>query len=175
MTTRTPHRMLPASAALALWLALSAAMAGAAEAPRRAAPFRLPDVTGRVVDLADSLRRGPVLLDFWATWCAPCLQAMPELERWRQTLGPRGLTVIGISIDGPRNFARVRPFLASHGIHYAVVLDRDGALQRGYQVGQVPTTMLVDTSGAIVRLRVGSRPGEGPEMERAIRALLPGP
>jgi len=172
-----PHRIRAlAIALLATGIAVSAPPAAAEDAAaRRAPPFRMPDVAGVTVDLADSLRRGPVLLDFWATWCAPCVQALPELERWRRELGPRGLSVIGVSIDGPRNSARVRPFLASHGIHYAVVLDKDGQLQREYQVRQVPTTLLVDTSGTIVRVRVAYRPGEGPGMERAIRALLPGP
>jgi peroxiredoxin len=83
--------------------------------------------------------------------------------------------VIGVSVDGPRNFARVRPFLASHGIDYTIVLDRDGELQRSYQVQQFPTTLLIDTSGTIVRVRVAYRPGEGAGMERAIRERLPEP
>src|SRR5437762_3487618 len=118
--------------ALAAGVALEGAIGPSshAVAPR----FKAQDLRGRPIELATLLRRGPVLLDFWATWCKPCVEALPELETWHGRYGPRGLTVIGISVDGPRNVAKLRPFLASKGITYPVVIDSDGKLQQLYQV-----------------------------------------
>jgi peroxiredoxin len=165
--------VLAALAAL-MPVVLTDTTARAATVPLTAARFTLQDVTGRSVDLGELLRRGPVLLDFWATWCAPCVESLPELEAWHRRYGPLGLTVIGVSVDGPRNFARVRPFVTSRGLTYPIVLDRDGRLQQAYQVLAVPTAVLIDTSGVIVQVRTAYRPGEGAKLEAAIKALLPG-
>ena len=165
-----------AQAALAV-LVLLATPALSATAPLLRPPaaphFTVQDVQGRKLDLAELLHRGPVLLDFWATWCAPCVQSLPELEAWHRRYGPLGLTVVGVSVDGPRNFAKVRPFVASRGLTFPIVLDRDGRLQQSYQVLAAPTTVLIDTSGAIVEVHTGYRPGEGAKLEDSIRALLP--
>lgn len=164
------------AAVVATLAGVNARPATASEATLTLAPrFNVRDVRGRTVDLSELLRRGPVLLDFWATWCAPCVQSLPELEAWHRRYEPLGLTVVGVSVDGPRNFARVRPFVASHGLTYTIVLDRDGRLQRAYQVLAVPTAVLIDTSGAVVQVRTSYRPGEGARFEDGIRALLPGP
>jgi peroxiredoxin len=163
--------------AMAAGLALAGARIQAAPAPLLAPPlaprFTVQDVEGHRLDLAELLHKGPVLLDFWATWCAPCVQSLPELEAWHRRYGPLGLTVVGVSVDGPRNFARVRPFVASRGLSYAIVLDREGRLQQSYQVQAVPTAVLIDTAGSIVQVRVAYRPGEGVKFEDHIRALLP--
>ena len=164
--------------AIATILALTLGAAPApAEAPLATTPpaprFKVKDLTGHTLELSELLRHGPVLLDFWATWCKPCVEAMPELESWHREYGPKGLTVIGISVDGPRNFAKVRPFVAGKGITYPIVLDSDGRLQQLYHVLAVPTAFLIDTTGTIVRVRIAFRPGEGESFEAAIRALLP--
>ena len=175
-STLRARMALAAMTVLVLVLATTPAQAAPAPllAPSAAPPFRVQDVQGHTLDLPELLRRGPVLLDFWATWCAPCVQALPELETWHRRYGPLGLTVVGVSVDGPRNFARVRPFVASRGLTFPVVLDRDGRLQQSYQVLAAPTAVLIDTSGAIVQVRTGYRPGEGVKFEDSIRALLRG-
>ena len=162
-----PAVAAPARIALAVVavLALGTTPALPAPAPLLKSPaaprFTVHDVQGHTLDLGELLHRGPVLLDFWATWCAPCVQSLPELEAWHRRYGPLGLSVVGVSVDGPRNFARVRPFVASRGLTFAIVLDRDGRLQQSYQVLAAPTAVLIDTSGAIVQVRTGYRPGEG--------------
>ena len=169
--------VLRVSGALAMALAatLGAAALHRADAAPGAAPrFKVQDTRGQTLDSHLLLRKGPVLLDFWATWCKPCHAALPELESWHRTYGPRGLTVIGVSIDGPRNYSKVRPFVARMGITYPIVIDEDGRLQHLYQVLAVPTAFLIDSTGTIVRVRTGYRPGEGVEFEKLIRTLLPG-
>ena len=171
-------------AALAAGLASSAASSSAAElsterlaevSTRRLAPaprFKIKDLAGRALDLDELRRGGPVLLDFWATWCKPCLAAIPEIQALHQRYGSQGLKVIGISVDGPRNYSKVRPFAARLGIKYRVAFDLDGRLQQLYQVVAMPTAILIDRDGRIAAVRVGFRPGEGDELEAKIRALL---
>ena len=151
-------------------LALFAApLAFAGTAPR----FRAETLSGEKLDLETLRKRGPVLLDFWATWCKPCLASLPEIEALHRRFGPRGLTVVGVSVDGPRNFAKVRPFVTRSRLTYPIVLDQDGALQSGFEVRAMPTTVLIDTSGAVVKTVLGYRPGEGEALAKAIEALLP--
>ena len=147
--------------------------AAAQLAHARAPGFKLESVSGAKLDLATLRGKGPVLLDFWATWCKPCLAAIPELEAIHKEYSPRGLTLIGVSTDGPRNFSKVRPFVARQGITYPIALDEDGDMQQKYQVRAMPMTVLIDTSGAIVHVSQGFRPGEGSKLRAAIMKLLP--
>jgi peroxiredoxin len=160
----------------AIAVALLAALLAAPELPAATAPrFRITTLDGTRLDLETLRRRGPVLIDFWATWCKPCLESIPEIEALHWRYGPRGLTVVGISVDGPRNYSKVRPFVARLGITYPVALDPDGRLQADFQVRAMPTTVLVDTSGAVVRVMQGFRPGEGEVLAAALEKLLPAP
>ena len=139
----------------------------------RAAPgFHAQTLDGRRLDLATLTRKGPVLLDFWATWCEPCVASLPELEAIQRRYAARGLTVIGISADGPRNFSKVRPFVTRYDLTFPIVLDEDGSLQERYQVRAMPTTILIDGAGRIVTARTGYRPGANDEIESAIRSLV---
>jgi peroxiredoxin len=162
------------AAALALALLTVVAAADDRAPSRSPAPrFKTKDLAGHPLDLDRLLHRGPVVLDFWATWCAPCIEALPELEGLHRRYGELGLTVIGVSVDGPRNFSRIRPFVASKGLHYPIVLDADGRLQQLYHVLAIPTAVLIDTTGSIVAVRVAYRPGEGDRFEDSVRVLLP--
>jgi peroxiredoxin len=141
--------------------------------PARAPAFTVQDVSGRKLALDELRRGGPVLLDFWATWCKPCLESLPELERLHRAYAERGLTVIGISVDGPRNHSKVRPFARRLGLTYPIAIDEDERIRHLYPVVALPTAVLIDTSGAIANVRLGYRPGEGEDLERRIEALLP--
>ena len=159
-------------------LGLMAAALGLAHAapllPARpvASDFHTRSVTGEKLELSALRSRGPVLIDFWATWCSPCLAALPELESLHRRYGSRGLTVIGVSIDGPRNYARVRPFAARLGLSFPIVLDHEGRLQESFGVIAIPTSILVDSSGNVALATQGYRPGEGAGLEAAIARLL---
>jgi peroxiredoxin len=137
-----------------------------------AAAFRVKSVTGETLELGSLLEKGPVLIDFWATWCKPCLVSLPEIQTIHERYAGDGLTVIGVSIDGPRNFPKVRPFARRLGLKYAIVLDEDGSLQRKYRIQAVPTAILIGTDGKIARVLQGFRPGESEDLEASVREML---
>ena len=81
--------------------------------------------------------------------------------------------MLGVSLDGPRNYAKLRPFAARLGITYPLAIDEEGLMQQRYQVRAMPTTILIDTAGVVVKVTQGYRPGDGDELRAAVRALLP--
>ena len=171
MSRSRPHRL--AFFPLILLLVFAAPRAsGASEAPL-APHVTVKSVTGETLDLDQLRLQGPVLIDFWATWCKPCIAALPEVDSLRRRFGPRGLTVIGVSVDGPRNFPKVRPFAHRLGLGFAIVLDEDGSLQQRFQVRAVPTSILISAEGRMVRVTQGWRPGETAVLAGAIEALMP--
>ena len=141
---------------------------GAATAP----DFNLWDTEGKRANLKALLDKGPVLLDFWATYCKPCLKAMPKLEEIHNRYKDRGLTVLGVNEDGPRNQTKVKPFLRARKITFRSVFDADGGLMRRMQVGALPVTFLIAQDGEIVLRQTGYHPDVRPLAE-AIEALLP--
>jgi peroxiredoxin len=168
---RWPRRI--AGRAMLLAAATAAILFGsAANAAGKAAAFHLRDLDGHVLELNKLRQSGPVLIEFWATWCGPCRAVFPELEALRREYADCGLTILGVSVDGPRNVAKVRPFVARERLTFPVAIDLDGRLQQLYQVSQLPTAVLIDTSGAIVYSRVGYRPGEA-SLGEHVAALCP--
>ena len=129
----------------------------------------LSDLSGRPARLRD-LRGRVVLLNFWATWCAPCREEMPALELLAQELGPQGLTVVGVNAKEPR--PQVEAFVRQHGLRFPVLLDADGRAGRAYQVFALPATFVVDRRGSLVGTVLGIRDWAGPDARAYLRELL---
>ena len=130
--------------------------------------FTLPTLAGDSLRLAD-LRGQIVVLNFWATWCAPCVEEIPELIDLHDELNPHGLTVLGVSLDeeGPD---LIKPFTDRFGITYPILLD-DGAVAEAYGgVWALPTTYVIDPEGQIMQRVIGLFPVE--EMRPKFREML---
>src|SRR3990172_7550902 len=117
--------------------------AGPAFAADRAPNFTLKDLDGQKFTLHDELPKGPVLLDFWATWCAPCIEELPQINRIFNAYKERGLQVIAISIDNPRSRAQVDPFVSGYGFDFRVLLDPDLDVRRRFGGDITPYTVLI--------------------------------
>jgi cytochrome c biogenesis protein CcmG/thiol:disulfide interchange protein DsbE len=138
-------RLAAQLAAVLLAGALSGA-AGAAGITGAAPDFSRADLRGNPVHLAD-YRGKVVLLNFWATWCGPCLDEMPVFARWQKQYGPQGLQVVGVSMDD--DAAPVQRFLKKSPLDYPVVLG-DTALAKLYGgVLGLPLTYLIDAQGKV--------------------------
>lgn len=131
------------------------------------------DLSGRSVSLS-ALRGNVVLLDFWATWCAPCRQDIPDLIALQTRYADEGLIVIGMSLDTLPEEA-VRDFVRKAGITYPVVLSGTEIAQ-AYAVEALPTKVLIDRSGQIRERKLGATSDWRAYASR-VRALLaePGP
>lgn len=174
MTSRRRRRRVVSFTVLAFWLAAVAATGVAIARPPltpvTVPAFRARAVDGRAVDVEAMLARGPVLVDFWATWCRPCVSSLPALERAAARWAPRGLSVVGVSIDGPRNFARVRPFAQRLGLTFPIVLDETGELQQRFRITAVPTSVLIAADGRVAWTHTGWLPGDDAALEAALAA-----
>jgi thiol-disulfide isomerase/thioredoxin len=117
--------------------------------------LRFPRPDGGELVLAE--RRGaPLLLNFWATWCPPCVREMPALDRVHREFAPRGLTVVGLAIDGP---TPVREFLTRSPVGYAIGLagfeGTELTRRLGNDRGALPFSVLFGADGTIVQRKLG--------------------
>jgi peroxiredoxin len=136
-----------------------------------AAPdFRLRVLAGGTTDLA-SLRGRVVVLNFWATWCPPCVEEMPSLERLHRALGPEGLVVIGISVDDDEK--AVREFVARAGVSFPMLRDPGARTAAAYRATGYPETFVIGRDGTLLRIFVGPAEWDTPEALGYFRGLLP--
>jgi len=139
-------------------------------------PLPLPDISFRndankVVSLADYSGKY-IVLNFWATWCAPCLAEMPTLDNLEGQLGGDDFQVLALSIDRAGDKA-VRKFYAKTGIkNLTIVLDQMGEVGRGFKVQALPTTILLDPKGRELGRFVGSTDWDTPEMLSFFKDLI---
>jgi len=134
--------------------------------------FSLEDLSGKTISLKE--HRGQfVLIDFWATWCPPCLMSIPELVDLHKTYRDKGLVVLGISLDDPGRVdnSSLASFLREHKIEY-IILRGDEKVVRDYAGDKgmaIPTMFFVNRDGQIVDKLIGFVPGR---VEASIKKIL---
>ena len=133
--------------------------------------FSLPVAGGTEVALA-SLRGRVVFVNFWATWCAPCREEAPSLERLYRTLHAEGLEVLGISIDASADDEAVLAFAREFELTFPIPRDAQKHVYAAYRVSGVPETFLVDRAGRVLERFVGPQDWDDPRYARAIRKAL---
>jgi cytochrome c biogenesis protein CcmG, thiol:disulfide interchange protein DsbE len=137
---------------------------------RPAPDFQLRSLAGGSADLG-SLRGRLVLVNIWATWCAPCVQEMPSLERLHRTLGPEGLVVMGVSVD-PED-AAVSDFVKRYGLTFPILRDPAAHTAASFHTTGYPETFVIGRDGTLLRSIVGSAEWDTPEAIAYFRGLLP--
>jgi thiol-disulfide isomerase/thioredoxin len=133
----------------------------------------LKDINGKSVNLSEITNDGkPFVINFWATWCAPCkreLNTISDLyEDWQKDTGVK---IYAISIDDQRTVDKVKPYVSAQGWEYEVLLDTNGDLKRALGVNNVPFTFLVDGKGNIVWKHNNYNPGDEEELYEQIEKL----
>lgn len=137
--------------------------------PVSAPSLALPDIRDRVHDLKDYLGR-VVLVNFWASWCPPCLVEMPGMQRMAQRFGDRSFKVLAVNVGEGKN--QTRRALKLTGFRGTVLLDSRSAAFEEWGASVLPTSYLIDRAGRIRYEAVGPLDWEGDDAAAAVGALL---
>jgi thiol-disulfide isomerase/thioredoxin len=141
---------------------------GAAEAP----PIELRTLAGEPLALAD-LRGKVVVVNFWATWCEPCIEEMPSMQRLRDRL--RGAPFEILAVNYQEGVPRIRAFLDKVPVTFPIVRDTDGAVARAWKVRVFPSSYVIDRAGRVRYAVVGSIDWSAPAIEKTLRELMSRP
>ncbi len=159
-------RLLLSAAAL---LACAAAPAATLQPSAMAPDFTLRSMDGPNLRLNEQRGR-VVMVNFWATWCGPCRQEMPHLNKLHDKYRDAGFVLLGVNID---DNARAATDLATKlGLRFPVLLDTDKSVSRLYDLGSMPATVLIDREGRVRHLHRGYREGYELSYDQQVRALL---
>ena len=137
------------------------------------ADFTLPDMNGEPVHLA-ALRGKVVFINVWTTWCPPCVEEMPTIQRLYEQMHPKGLVVLAINMDALGR-QTVEPFLDRRRLTFPVLLDPESRTERLYRTAGVPESFIVDKAGLLVEKIVGPRDWAHPEILALFERLLAAP
>jgi len=161
-----------ALAGLCFATSLGVAQAGQ-QVGKPAAEIALPDAAQKPFKLSD-LRGKVVLLDFWASWCEPCLRELPELEKLHKQLANRGVVVMGVNIDRERKNAD--ELVARLKLSFTNVYDPKGVVAELYDPPKMPTLYVVDQQGTVRFINEGfSGPADIAKLRKTIEQLLSPP
>lgn len=132
--------------------------------------FQAPRLDGREpVGIADHRGR-VVLINFWATWCKPCEDEMPAMQRLYRALQPHGFELLAVSVD--KDAPEVASFRDRMGLDFPILLDPDEEISRLYQTAGYPESLLVDREGIVIERYVGPREWDREAYVERIRELL---
>lgn len=133
---------------------------------------QLTDLNGKPVNTANLSEKGPIVISFWATWCAPCKRELNTIhevyEEWQKETG---VTIVAVSIDDEKTKAQVPLYVNGKGWEYVVLLDPNWDFKRDMGVGNVPHTFLIDAEGNIVYSHTGYSEGDEEKLLEEIRKL----
>ncbi len=157
----TPLRVSTAALALLLF-------APPGTQARQAPAFSVKTLEGKPLRLAD-LRKRPVIVDFWATWCGPCRASMPHLSAMQSRYEKQGLAVIGMSVDESGS-QTVRRFAQKLNVKFTLAMANDDVLDAYGPIRSIPTTFFINRQGDIVRRVVGYIDGD--TMEDYVKEIV---
>jgi len=165
---------LPAWFAAALLAASCAALAAGGElkpwSGGATPPLALRDLQGKEHRLAD-YKGKVVVVNFWATWCDPCREEMPSMQRLQDKLAGKPFAIL--AVDFGEGAPRINDFLKKVPVRFTVLLDRDTSAATRWKVRVLPTTLVLDPEQRIRYSVVGDLEWDSPAVEQAIRKLLP--
>ena len=169
MTPLSPLRRALGIVALA-FAAFASPLASGAIAPQAAAPdFTLRTMDGPNLRLAEQRGR-VVMVNFWATWCGPCRQEMPHLDRLYQKYKSSGFVLLGVNVD--EDARKAADVAAKLGVTFPVLLDTDKAVSKLYDLSTMPSTVIIDRDGKVRHFHRGYLAGYEDNYDKQIRELL---
>lgn len=167
---RTRSSLTRLLGAVALALSLSSP-ADALDKGQQAPEIGLTDLDGKSVKLS-ALRGKVVLVDFWASWCEPCRESLPVLDKLSKAYRDQGLVVVGVNIDKTPELAR--EFLSKHklSLSFAVVNDKKHDVAARYAPPTMPSSYVIDKEGRVRSVHAGFKASDAAKLESELKALL---
>jgi peroxiredoxin len=138
----------------------------------RAPDFTIRDIRGKTVNGAKLFAQGPVIVDFWATWCVPCRPELKALAKIHKKYKNSGLTILAISEDGVEETARVKQFVRTEKMPFVVIVDRSKELIKLFHASAVPTLFVIEKGGKIRATHVGFLSGDEKKIEKEVASLI---
>ena len=137
----------------------------------------LPDLSVRLLDgkqvrLSALLEEGPLLVSFWATWCAPCKKEMIFLEKFHQKYNENSFRVLAISTDSPKSMSKVKSYIRAKKYTFLVGIDPNQEIAKKMNALLMPTTLILNKDRKVSWYHQGFIPGDEKEIEAQIRAVL---
>lgn len=142
------------------------------EALRKTPNLKIKLIDGSNISLNELYKDGPLLIDFWATWCVPCKKLMKYLNQYHQEYQNEGFKVLMINTDSPRSIGKVKSYIKSQNYKFLVGVDPNKVISKKLNSIVMPTTILINQSGDIVWRHQGYIKGEEIQIKTKIESLL---
>ncbi|MDJ0850203.1 MAG: TlpA disulfide reductase family protein [Myxococcota bacterium] len=155
---------------LAIAFVALAVPAAAVEEGQKAPSFSAPPLEGDGPISLDRYKGKVVYLDFWASWCGPCLVSLPLLDELRREFPPDRFQVVAVNVD--RDVARARRFLKKRPVGYPSATDPEGRIPEKFGIETMPTSFLIDAKGVVRHVHAGFRKGDIDDIRKRIKALM---
>ena len=130
------------------------------------------NLKGNTSTIADVATGELIVLDFWATWCKPCVKSIPKLVSLSEKYDLQKVSFVGINEDSPRNTNKVKPFVQSLGVSYPVLLDPDQEIMTELLVNSYPTLIIINADAEVLFIHEGYTSGDELLIEKEINKLL---
>lgn len=144
-----------------------------ANAQKKPIMFELQTVEGTTYKLEEEIGKKVILLDFWATWCKPCLRELPHINSIYEKYKDQNLQVLAISIDTAASKSQIRPTVNRYKFTFPVLLDTDNNVIRSYSPSRnVPYLVIIGADGTIIREFSGYKPGDEKLVEDIVKEEL---
>lgn len=134
--------------------------------------IKITMLDGKKTTLNQLLETGPILIDFWATWCVPCKKEMKYLDQFHREYAKDGFQVLTINQDTPRSLSKVKSYIRSKKYKFLVAVDPNQQIANKLNAVVLPTTIMVDQKGNVTWRHQGYLPGDEKEIEKQIIAVL---